>query len=107
VLDEVLGLVRVSFEQKGDRRGRRRHDAALFVRGQRALPAGAWRSSSSLPRGGRRSQPDRDRCALVERTGRAPVHDPRSGRDGALDDWMASGMGSGSPTACLRITAGS
>ena len=94
VLDEVLGLVRASFEQKGVAVDVPPHDVALFVRGQRAqLGQGLAQLLSSL----RAAAGDRNRIAIDARSSSGQVElrftiegAPATGRS---DDWMASGMG--------------
>ena len=94
VLDEVLGLVRVSFEQKGIAVDVADHGAALFVRGQRAqLGQGLAQLLSSL----RAAAGDRNRIAIDARSSsgqvelRFTIHGAAA--TGLSDDWMASGMG--------------
>ena len=94
VLDEVLGLVRASFEQKGVAVDVAPHDATLFVRGQRAqLGQGLAQLLSSL----RAAAGDRNRIAIDARSTSGQVelwftiHGPVA--TGRSDDWMASGMG--------------
>jgi signal transduction histidine kinase len=94
VLDEVLGLVRASFEQKGVAVDVAARDAALFVRGQRAqLGQGLAQLLSSL----RAAAGERSRIAIEARSTRGQVefrftiHGPAA--TGRSDDWMASGMG--------------
>ena len=99
----MLGLVRASFQQKGVAVDVADHGAALFVRGQRAqLGQGLVQLLSSL----RAAAGDRNRIAiqraLVERKGRAPVHDPRSGSDRALGrlDGVGHGVLGRQPCVC-------
>ena len=94
VLDEVLGLVRASFEQKGVALEVADRSAALFVRGQRAqLGQGLAQLLSSLRAAA--GEGNRVAIAAASSTGqvelRFAIHGPAA--TGHADDWMASGMG--------------
>jgi two-component system, NtrC family, sensor kinase len=94
VLDEVLGLVRASFQQKGVAVEVAERGAPLLVRGQRAqLGQGLAQLLSSL----RAAAADGNRIAIATSSAngqvelRFAIHGAAA--TGRADDWMASGMG--------------
>ena len=94
MLDEVLGLVRASFQQKAVAVDVADHGAALFVRGHRAqLGQALAQLLSSL----RAAAGERNRIAIEGHSSggqvelRFTIHGAAA--TGRSDDWMASGMG--------------
>jgi signal transduction histidine kinase len=94
VLDEVLGLVRASFQQRGVTVDVAERSAPLFVRGHRAqLGQGLAQLLSSL----RAAAGEGNRLAIASESSggkvelRFTIDGPAA--TGRADDWMASGMG--------------